>query len=127
MLKTVKVKKKFRLDELIKYIFNNDIAGKRFEERSDYKSYSITHAVHVTGEGAVNVEGLFNPDTKFTVEVEEEITDDTVFKSALVVHHGEELELYENLSIKGFKLRWPNSLQMYALINGKLELIWEAK
>ena len=71
MLKTVKVKKQLRLDELLKYILDNDIVGRRYEERMDYDSYSITHAVHVTGGGQVTIEGIYKPETTFTVEVEE--------------------------------------------------------
>ena len=124
MIKTVKVKKQFRIDELIKYIFDNDIAGKRFEERSDYKSYSITHAVHVTGEGVVNVEGLFNTDTTFTVEVEEEITEDTVF-TWLVEASDTRIWTQRNASISDVKVE--RTKEIRALINGKLQLIWEAE
>ena len=124
MIKTVKVKKQMRLDELIKYIFDNDIAGKRFEERSDYKSYSITHAVHVTGEGVVNVEGLFNPDTTFTVEVEEDITEDTVF-TWLVEASDTRIWTQANASISDAKVE--RTKEIRALINGKLQLIWEAE
>lgn len=126
MIKTVNVQKKFRLDELIKYIFDNDIAGKRFEERSDYKSYSITHAVHVTGEGVVNVEGLFNLDTTFIVEEEEEIDYDTVFEEVYRVTKEGYVTSDKNKSI-GECLDWKDyQVQIFAMLDGKLQLIWEA-
>ena len=125
MIKTIKVKKKMRLDDLIKYVRENGVNSQAFVSDCGRASvYFDSEQNFSLGEYTF---GELDIERTFTVEVEEEITDYTVFKSALAVHHGEELELYENLSIKGFKYRWPNSLQMHAVINGKLELVWEAE
>lgn len=128
MKKMIKKSVQLRLDELIKYVWDNDFSVNGFMVfRSDCDDFEVrvsTHMLDYVWDSTSKYSRVPRHVT-FTVEVEEKITEDTEFKSALVVHHGEELELYENLSIKGLKYRWPSALQMHAVINGKLELIWE--
>lgn len=125
MIKTIKKNVQLRLDELLKYILDYDIVGKRYEERMDYDSYSITHAVHVTGGGEVIIEGTYKPDQTFTVEVEEEITEDTKFETLLEINNAGELYHYKNTTISS--MSGASSKYFHAIIDGKLQLIWEAE
>ena len=132
MLKTVKAKKQLRLDELIKYIFNNKIVDKKFS--SDIKLepyYDNKNSVYVHPNGTVSL-GLgqtneITTEDTFTVEVEEEIDYDTVFEEVYRVTKEGEVTYAKDKSI-GECLDWKDyQVQIFAMLDGKLELIWEAK
>ena len=88
----IKMTKKMRLDELIKYIFDNDEANRVFiDDGEDF-------AVHTTSSDAdVNIEHLKGYGGKkciskrdtFTVEVEEELTEDTEIHGATLIYYNE--------------------------------------
>ncbi len=82
MMKT-KTKKEMNLHELIQWAWENDVKGKTFKSNrgKKVKFYSI---------GGFNVmEPIWGHDI-FNVEVEEEITEDTILPSLLVVHKDED-------------------------------------
>lgn len=126
MIKTIKVKKTKDLSELIAYISVSGIKDANFV--SNYEN--IVSADH---SGQITTVGKFYNDT-FTVEVEEEITELTRFDRALALSlsaQGTRLfsHDYENLTL-GKILNSNNHRdlhQVYAMINGKLKLIWEAE
>ncbi|WP_438329353.1 hypothetical protein [Staphylococcus pseudintermedius] len=78
-----KTKKEMNLHELIQWAWENDVKGKTFKSNrgKKVKFYSI---------GGFNVmEPIWGHDI-FNVEVEEEITEDTILPSLLVVHKDED-------------------------------------
>lgn len=114
MLKTIKKNVQMRLDELIKYAFENNVKNKRY--RSDNgKSVRFETGWDIGSEDL------------FTVEIEEEITGDTVFELLVEIYKtGED---YHSSSYYNFKLNQVIDCEtdsVYALIDDKLELIWEA-
>lgn len=117
MIKTVKVEKKLRLDELIKYVWDNDIQNRRFRSNESDVLVLVEH-------GRVLTEWTIEKCETFTVEVEEEITKDTKF-TWLVEASDRRVWTQSNASIGDVVDEETNEIR--ALINGKLQLIWEAK
>ena len=118
MLKTIKIKKQMRLDELIKYVWDNSVNEKRV--------FLGNHGQRVVFD---NVGGFYpsgyaySPDSTFTVEIEEPITEDTVFDNLIEVTKNDNALHYNRTNISDVANR--ASKRFYALISGKLELVWE--
>ena len=122
MLKTIKVKKQMRLDELIKYIRDNRVREKTF--RTDEHGNALSNALKVDEDGLI--ETYFpnmHLNNSFTLEVEEPITEDTVFKCLLEIIDGELVYIRNKKTIK--ESVKDDTDRFYALISGKLELVWE--
>ena len=125
MIKTVKVQKKFRLDELIKYVRDNGINNQAFVTDVGRASVYFDSEQRMSfGEYAY---GDFGIDRTFTVEVEEPITEDTRIPKTATITKNEEVLRSWNNSINGLKKAYPEALQIHAIVNGKLQLIWEAE
>ena len=133
MIKTVKVKKQMRLDELIRYVRENHIGGEHYKRYfSDCKMYLLRINGYKLGyflkDKTVGLQSGKYPnmplDTTFTVEVEEEITEDTKFMW-LVEASDRRVWTQSNASIGDVVDEETNEIR--ALINGKLQLIWEAE
>ena len=144
MLKTIKTTKHMRLDELIKYCIDNDIEDTTYSigentllsegfaviSNPSYKSF------RVSGSGNFKITGYVNKDDLFPVEIEEEITEDTEFET-LVEIYSCKLEINTDTHTRGsineILSEADNSggqvgtLKIYALIEDKLELIWECE
>ena len=120
MLKTIKVKKKLRLDELIKYVWDNQLYPETF--KSNFNDF-----VHFDKSGKyqlIEQRGI-NQATKFTVEVEEEIDYGTVFEEVYRVTKEGYVTSDKNKSIDSC-LDWKDyQVQIFAMLDGKLQLIWE--
>ena len=118
MLKTIKTTKQMRLDELIKYVWDNSVNEKRV--------FLGNHGQRVVFD---NVGGFYpsgyaySPDSTFTVEIEEPITEDTVFKWLLEIIDGELVYIRNKKTIK--ESVKDDTDRFYALIDGKLQLVWE--
>ena len=123
MIKTIKVKKKLRLDELIKYIFDNGIEDKVFPSNGG-SSFDMCEA-RISGSGNIKMSGYINEHTTFTVEVEEPITENTVFRTLVDVNNNDEVHIAWNDSINLYDKE--QTKEIHALVNGKLQLIWEAE
>ena len=124
MIKTIKVKKKLKLDELIKYIFDNGIKDKTY---GVIDAFNNTSEVRISGSGNIKTSGYINEHTTFTVEVEEPITEDTVFEEVYRVTREKEITQDKNMSINDC-LDWKDyQVQIFAMLDGKLQLIWEEK
>ncbi len=117
MLKTIKTTHKFNYYELIKHIWENNITDDYF--------FCQTQDAHVfvreNGEVRSNYE--FGKHDTFPVEIEEPITEDTVFDNLIEVTENHKPLHYNRASMSDVSNR--SSKRFYALINGKLELIWE--
>lgn len=120
MIKTVKVKKQMHLDELVKYIFDSGIEDKTYR----VTVFNNTSEVRISGAGNIKLSGYINKNTTFTVEVEEEITEDTKFEW-LVEASDTRIWTQSNASISD--VIDERTKEIRALINGKLQLIWEAE
>ena len=123
MIKTIKVKKQLRLDELIKYIFDNGIEDKVFPSNGG-SIFDMCEA-RISGSGNIKTSGYINEHTTFTVEVEEQITEDTVFNTLVDVNSNDEVHIAWNDSISLYDKE--QTKEIHALVNGKLQLIWEAE
>ena len=119
MLKTIKTTKQMRLDELLKYVWGNSVNEKRV--------FLGNHEQRVVFD---NVGGfypsgyVYSPDTTFTVEIEEPITEDTVFDNLIEVTKNDNVLHYNRTNISDVATN-RSSKRFYALISGKLELVWE--
>ena len=122
MLKTIKTTKQMRLDELIKYIRDNRVREKTF--RTDEHGNALSNALKVDEDGLI--ETYFpnmHLNNSFTLEVEEPITEDTVFKCLLEIIDGELVYIRNKKTIK--ESVKDDTDRFYALIDGKLQLVWE--
>ena len=121
MLKTIKIKKQMRLDELIKYVWDNGIINTTF--KSNYSAI-----VRINEYGDVSTTKFLHRNDSYTVEVEEPITDVTLLEKAVYVHKNKTLVKDFNTSIDEILIgKHEGSVsKIYALINGHLELVWEA-
>ena len=126
MIKTIKVKKQLRLDELIKYIRDNRVREKTF--RTDEHGNALSNALKVDEDGLI--ETYFpnmHINDSFTVEVEEEITEYTEFEDVVRVTREKGITQDKNMSINDC-LDWKDyQVQIFAMLDGKLQLIWEAE
>ena|SRR5699024_10007187 len=127
MIKTVKTKKMKNLSELIAYISVNGIKDANFV--SNYENIvSVDHS------GQITTVGKFYNDT-FTIEVEEEITNDTRFKGVQEIYIDDEgllqVEYHPILARKSINDvleehdEETECLYIYAAVDGKTELIYE--
>ena len=119
MLKTIKTTKQMRLDELLKYVWDNSVNEKRV--------FLGNHGQRVVFD---NVGGFYpsgyaySPDSTFTVEIEEPITEDTVFDNLIEVTKNDNALHYYRTNISDVATN-RSSKRFYALISGKLELVWD--
>ena len=119
MIKTIKVRKTKNLSELIAHISVSGIKDAEFV--SNYENLvSVDHS------GQITTVGKFYNDI-FTVKVEEEITEDTRIPKTATLTKDEGVYRSWNNSINGLKKAYPDALQIHAIVNGKLQLIWEAE
>lgn len=123
MIKTIKVKKQMRLDELIKYVRDNGINSQDFV--TDVGRASVYFDSEQRMSFVEYVYGDFGIDRTFTVEVEEEITEDTEFQTLVAADaEGDACLMYKGTIDE---IRDSITTEIYANINGKLQLIWEAE
>src|SRR5699024_4575115 len=116
MLKTIKTTKQMRLDELIKYVWDNGITNTTF--KSNYSAI-----VRINEYGDVSTTKFLHRNDSYTVEIEEPITEDTVFKCLLEIIDGELVYIRNKKTIK--ESVKDDTDRFYALINGKLELVYD--
>ena len=124
MLKTIKTTKQMRIDELIKYIRDNRVREKTF--RTDEHGNALSNALKVDEDGLI--ETYFpnmHINNSFTVEVEEEIDYGTVFEEVYRVTKEGYVTSDKNKSIDSC-LDWKDyQVQIFAMLDGKLQLVWE--
>ena len=127
MIKTIKVKKQMRLDELIKYAIEKGLNSCQFTSDNNVDVYFSSNGYFlIAGDGSGDGGGRsFDLSDTFTVEVEEEITKDTIFEEVYRVTKEGEVTSDKNKSINDC-LDWKDyQVQIFAMLDGKLELIWE--
>ena len=117
MLKKIKTKKQMRLDELIKYVWDSGITNEYFYAGFD-KSLLVNEL------GKIEPKAHFSAGDVFTVEIEEPITKNTVFDNLIEVTKNDNALHYYRTNISDVATN-RSSKRFYALISGKLELVWE--
>ena len=116
MIKTINVKKEFTFRELMEYIIQNDVTG--VFESSDGSRFEINKH----GDFDFNV-FLYGYGETYEVEVEEEITEDTVFCVLVEVYYEFYTHTHPSATIREIKKR--STDKIYALVDGDLKLVWE--
>lgn len=121
MLKTITVNKHMRLDELIKYVWENSVNEKRV--------FLGNHGQRVVFDdvGGFYPSGYaYSPDSTFTVEVEEEITEDTELDCVISVDSDGYTFKTFNTSIDYVNSTYSDIVQILANIDGKYRTVWES-
>ena len=98
----VKTKKEMTLSELVEYGFNNPkkIRGKIFKPQS-FDSFWNPVDVRFSDDGcAVNVNGSVTNEDVYTIEIEEEITEDKTIPKMLTIYCDDNTLIQENTSLK---------------------------
>ena len=127
MLKTITKTVQIRLDELIKYVRENKKT--LFKNRVEITfSTKNNNEVIFYQHGELTLDNWISSVDLFEVEIEEEITEDTEFEFLVEVYKkGKE---YFAMGYYNYELNdvidYDTEL-IYALIDGKLELIYEVK
>ena len=122
----IKRKVEMTLPELIEWGFKNNIRNREFVcNQASYKSVIF----NLNGWSEFSGEYSYLPQDIFTVEIEEEITEDTIFPSLLKIFEKEDNKtsacVYHDTSISSSESK--NRTLTYYLINndGTLTLIWK--
>lgn len=113
-----------RLDELIKYAWENDIKNKLYYSDSG-------KIVKFLGDGNYESGWDFGYHDSFSVKIEEEITEDTEFEELYTMMSFKSVYSHDAKTIKEIKECFDTSgdleflHQIYAMVDGKLQLIYE--
>lgn len=92
----IKTKKQLNLPQLIEWAWNNRVEDKDF-------MINETVGVHFRKHGMFKTRGMFTSDDLFTVEVEEEITEDTLIDKLIVVYsYCSDVDLYKCIKVGEF-------------------------
>ena len=117
MNKTIRFKEEMNFRELMEYILENDIRDREFRSRGHEYRFSVCE------------DGIFdfycenyNIGETYEVEVEKEITEDTMFNVLIEIYGRKSTITHECVSIK--EIKESITERIYALIDGELQLIW---
>lgn len=137
MIKTIKVKKQFRLDELLKYVWDNEL--NRIEAVSSSGRFKLkfidNKSILVNSESTLGPFGstVSLSTTEWEIEVEVKITEGTWFKNLIQIYEtvpgNAMISIWDDSTTKEI-INWngnENTKKVYALIENKLQLIWEAE
>ncbi|MBN6755888.1 hypothetical protein [Staphylococcus saprophyticus] len=92
----IKTKKQLNLPQLIEWAWENKI--KSHIIRADKQLMNIQFDEH----GDFRTYGFTGIDTTFTIEIEEEITEDTVFKKLICLDVDDKYNIYDNVCVLDF-------------------------
>lgn len=131
MIKTIKVKKQFDLPTLIAYVWENKLyptCVKSAQGRFKFKFTPDGTMVLVSENIGAFGRSIGHIDTKYEIEVEEEVNNTTIFKSVVGVLNNDEIMLTNmHTTIEGIQDKYGSMKEIHAVIDGKLQLIWEAE
>ena len=130
MLKTITKTKQMRLDELIKYVWEDD--GSLFEKQSKitFRTEGGDKGVFFEENGSFENLNWFDPEDLFLVEIEEEITEETVFDRLVELYRDAHDEQFRTVNYFNENINYVKDIDtvfIYALIDNKLEIIWERR
>lgn len=127
LLKSIKVKKKLNLIELLEYVWENGEGVDKI-----YHVENSCKGVYITPKGSLDFQSssILSKTDKFLVEVEEEINDKTRFDQALVITSFGDVKSFEDTDLSSIKKFFLLFLEdeidkVIALVNGELELVWD--
>ncbi|MFQ3902742.1 hypothetical protein ABLV98_05890 [Staphylococcus sp. 50Mo3-1] len=115
----IKTKKQLNLPQLFEWGFKNEIRNKEFI-CNELKAKSVIF--NLMGWAEFSDELSYDPTDTFTVEVEEEITEDTEFRHIVFIDDCDLSASYENNSINDIK--YGKDKEFHAYIDGEFKLIW---
>lgn len=113
----IKQEKKFTLPQLIEWAMENDVTDRMFLTES---SYCVGFDRH--GFIYFNSSRTMPLYQTFTVEVEEEITEDTEFKRLVYIDDDDDTVAFSNFTIR--ELKDNGVKEFHAYIDGEFKLIW---
>lgn len=116
----IKQKKTMNLPQLIEWAMDNDIKHRVFESNPNFDG--VTYRLGFDKGGDLYFEESLAPTLLFTVEVEEEITEDTKFRHIVFIDDCDLSASYENKSIN--EIKYGHDKEFHAYINGEFKLIW---
>ena len=118
----IKTKKQLNLPQLIEWAWNNNVKGEFFsiDQNEELGIYFATNNDFMMKD----VDHIRYNDL-FTVEVEEEITEDTKFSHIVFIDDCDLSASYENKSIN--EIKYGHDKEFHAYINGEFKLIWTCK
>lgn len=138
MLKTIKTTKQMRFDELAKYVWDNDLDKVEAISRSGRFKVKFIDKKVILNESQLGNSPFGTTisleSTVWELEIEEPITGDTKLEGVQEVYIDRD---DQRIEIESFRGRYSineildehdvstDSLQIYAMINGKKELVWE--
>lgn len=97
----IKQEKKFTLPQLIEWGFDNDIREKSFIANKCVVDQG--QEVHFNAVGIPKFSAFVEKSNTFTVEVEEEIMEDTEFKELICLDVDDRYNSYDNVCVLDFK------------------------
>lgn len=103
----IKTKKQMNLPRLIEWGFNNDVTNQYFRANDARGNIS---EVYFNVTGLPQFSSMVDKQDTFTVEVEEEITEDTVFSELVGLRADDSYWKYENTCINDFNLEVINAI-----------------
>lgn len=119
----IKTKKQLNLPQLIEWGFNNpELTKGRLYNIDDEEARFAPYVSFPPDGTGVRVPCTITHDDTFTVEVEEEITEDTKFRHIVFIDDCDLSASYENNSINDIK--YGKDKEFHAYIDGKFKLIW---
>ncbi|MGP5095753.1 hypothetical protein [Staphylococcus equorum] len=121
-IKSMKIKRKVQktLPQLIEWAIDNDIKHRVFVSNPNFDG--VTYKLGFDIGGDLYFEEALSPTLLFTVEVEEEITEDTEFKCLIEKGANNLFYRLTNSSIDEWKDG--HSKEFHAYIDGEFKLIW---
>ncbi|MDN6838080.1 MAG: hypothetical protein L0L59_06085 [Staphylococcus equorum] len=121
-IKSMKIKRKVQktLPQLIEWAMDNDIKHRVFVSNPNLDG--VTYKLGFDIGGDLYFEEPLTPTLLFTVEVEEEITEDTEFENLVEILDGSPNCLWERASVEDWKDE--DSKEFHAYIDGEFKLIW---
>ena len=117
----IKTKKQFTLPQLIEWAIDNNIKHRVFESNPNFDG--VIHELGFDIDGDLYLEEYLTPTSLFTVTTEEELMEDTEFKSMVEVTTDDLFAVWENASINTWKSE--HSKEFHAYIDGEFKLIWK--
>lgn len=117
----IKTKKQLNLPQLIEEIVQNDIINTFAELKSEYPA---KQGIQIDRGGRLHLVGMdyLSKNNTFTVEVEEEIDEDTKFRHIVFIDDCGLSASWGNSSINDIK--YGKDKEYHAYIDGEFKLIW---
>ena len=98
---SVKIKKQFTLPQLIQWAIDNDIKHRVFESNPNFDG--VTYELGFDIDGDLYFEEYLTPTSLFTLETEEEITEDTRLDKLVVRYRNDDIYIFPQERIDDFK------------------------